>query len=107
MWAIEIPGGLTIPVRRGTPAQEGNDYQEKVRRELFFDPAPGDYKPGGLMPDGLIINQKDNSRIALEVKYLSATERALRDPERSVRFIFKLDVEQARKYVDEYKGGYG
>ena len=46
-----------------------------------------------------------DAQIALEVKYLSNYERRLRDPRRNLSFIDQEDVDQARKYIDKFKGG--
>ena len=103
--SIEVPIGLTLNARGETINQRANDYAEEARKALSFDPAPAKYKEGESWPDGVREDYNTGAQIALEVKYLSTSERGLRDPSRDVSFINQKDVDQARKYLDEFKGG--
>ncbi len=96
---------MTIPFKGGNLKQEAAAYVGSIRNALGFDRAANDYKLGGKMPDGVTIVPGTDSVIALEVNYLSAGERPLRDADRNVRFIHEDDLRQARKYVERYEGG--
>ena len=103
--SIKVPVGLTLNARGETIKQRADDYAEEARKTLAFDLAPPTYKEGESRPDGVTEDYDTGAQIALEVKYLSNFERGLRTPSRNVSFIDQKDVDQARKYLDEFKGG--
>ena len=103
--SVDVPIGLTLNARGETIIQRANNYAEEARKALAFDPAPPKYKEGESRPDGVREDYNTDAQVALEVKYLSISERGLRDPSRDVAFINQQDVDQARKYLDKFQGG--
>ncbi len=103
--SIEMPIGLTLNARGETIIQRANNYAEEARNALAFNPASPKYEEGESWPDGVRDDDNTGAQVALEAKYLGNSEKGLRDPGRNVSFINQKDVDQARKYLDKFKGG--
>ena len=107
--SIKIPSDLRLDAQGETASDQGKSYQEEVRKALNFNTVPkppsGKFQGGDSAPDGLLRDQVTGLQVALEVKYFNKVRRGINDPDNMLKFISADDVAQARKYLDEFKGG--
>ena len=107
--SIKIPGNLSLEARGQNAKEQGEYYENEVRKALNFDaatPPPGvKYKKGDSAPDGIFTDSETGQKIALEVKYFNKNKSGVHDPDNMLSFMADKDVNQARKYLDAFEGG--